>query len=90
MDTAYRTNIEEQEAKLEKLFAEIDEVLAAQGQLLLHVPVCGRGQELLLLMEHRYPQTQIRVEHELIEAMKLMCIMRIGSNQAWIPACSEH
>lgn len=72
MDAAYSTDIEEQEAKLAKLFAEVDEVLAAQGQLLLPVPVCGRGQELLLLMEQRYPQTPIRVEHELVEAMKLM------------------
>ncbi|MDR6554125.1 MBL fold metallo-hydrolase [Paenibacillus qinlingensis] len=72
LDAAYSTDTEEQESKLESLFIEADRVLAANGQLLLPVPVCGRGQELLLLMEQRYPNTPIRVEQELIEAMKLM------------------
>ncbi|NOU63436.1 MBL fold metallo-hydrolase [Paenibacillus sp. LMG 31461] len=72
LDAAYSTDTDEQETKLEHLFKEADSVLNANGLLLLPVPVCGRGQELLLLMEQQYPETPIRVEHELIESMKLM------------------
>ncbi|NQX62276.1 INTS11 family MBL fold metallo-hydrolase [Paenibacillus qinlingensis] len=72
IDAAYSTDMDEQETKLEHLYKEADCVMNAKSLLLLPVPVSGRGQELLLLMEQRYPETPIRVERELIDSMKLM------------------
>ncbi|OCT16669.1 hypothetical protein A8709_08325 [Paenibacillus pectinilyticus] len=72
VDAAYSTDTEEQNTKLEHLYAEAKHTLSANGLLLLPVPVCGRGQELLLLMAQHFPEVPIRVEQELLEAMKLM------------------
>lgn len=72
LDAAYSTDMDEQETKLEHLYMEADRVIAANALLLLPVPVCGRGQELMLLMKQQYPETPIRVELELIQSMELM------------------
>ncbi|MBP1962615.1 MBL fold metallo-hydrolase [Paenibacillus aceris] len=72
IDSAYSTDMEYQLDKLEKLFSAAERILNDDGQLLLPVPVCGRGQDLLLLMRDRFPETPIRVESELIQTMELM------------------
>ncbi|NOU99655.1 MBL fold metallo-hydrolase [Paenibacillus planticolens] len=72
IDAAYSTDTEYQSDKLEKLFSAAEGILKEGGQLLLPVPVCGRGQDLQLLMKERFPDTPIRVEAELIQAMELM------------------
>ncbi|UKS27429.1 MBL fold metallo-hydrolase [Paenibacillus sp. HWE-109] len=72
VDAAYSTDAEHQPEKLEQLYMAAANILSAGGQLLMPVPVSGRGQELLLLLRRRFPDTPIRVEHELIDAMELM------------------
>jgi Cft2 family RNA processing exonuclease len=85
IDAAYSTDTEHQGEKLEKLFTTAEEILSEGGQLLLPVPVCGRGQDLLLLMRQRFPETPIRAEVELIQAMELML-----QNASWLKPGMEH
>ncbi|MEC0232063.1 MBL fold metallo-hydrolase [Paenibacillus alba] len=72
VDAAYSTDTAQQADKLEQLYAAADDILSAGGQLLLPVPVSGRGQELLLLIRQQFPETPIRVEQELVHAMELL------------------
>ncbi|MDU0202995.1 MBL fold metallo-hydrolase [Paenibacillus sp. MAH-36] len=85
IDAAYSTDTEYQNEKLEKLFTTAEEILNEGGQLLLPVPVCGRGQDLLLLMRQRFPETPIRAEYELIQAMELML-----QHADWLKPGMEH
>ncbi|TXK84784.1 MBL fold metallo-hydrolase [Paenibacillus sp. N3.4] len=72
IDAAYSMDTDGQTEKLEQLYATTDAILAAGGQVLLPVPVSGRGQELILLMQQRFPEIPIRVEQELLLAMEHM------------------
>lgn len=70
IDAAYGPDAEPQSAKLAQLYAAADRILAGGGQLLLPVPLSGRGQELLLLLQQQFPGVPLRVEEELLYGLE--------------------
>lgn len=84
IDAAYSLDEQSQTEKLEQLYAAADGIIQNHGQLLLPVPVCGRGQDLLLLMRQRFPDTPIRIESEIMQALESMLL-----HPSWLKAGIE-
>ncbi|PYE42341.1 MBL fold metallo-hydrolase [Paenibacillus barcinonensis] len=70
IDAAYGTDRDTQADKLRQLERVISKVLHCGGKVLLPVPAVGRGQELILWTQQRFPDVSLIVEQKLVEGME--------------------
>ncbi len=74
VDAAYGTDAESQLVKREQILSVAQQILTGGGQLLLPVPYSGRGQELLLMLQQRFPEVPLRVEEELLPGLEKLLL----------------
>jgi len=70
MDAAYGTDRDTQANKLEQLEQAIHETIARGGKVLLPMPSVGRGQEIMLWAQQRFPDVPMVVEQGLVDGLK--------------------
>ena len=70
VDAAYGTDRDTQAEKLEQLDHAIRQTIGRGGKVLLPMPSVGRGQEIILWAQERYPGIPMIVEQGLVDGMK--------------------
>ncbi|MCG7386218.1 MBL fold metallo-hydrolase [Paenibacillus sp. ACRRY] len=70
VDAAYGTDRETQAEKLEQLDHAIRQTIARGGKVLLPMPSVGRGQEIILWAQERFPGVPMSIEQGLVDGMK--------------------
>ncbi|ASR50040.1 MBL fold metallo-hydrolase [Paenibacillus kribbensis] len=79
MDNAYGMDKDPQPVKLERLRAELEQILASEGHVLLPVPAFGRGQELTVWAREQFPGQTLIVEPDIWQGLR-----RLSGWKEWL------